>query len=296
MKGSGCNLVTGACLPGLNDASNTVFHVKQESIEGADGSAEFPFDLVSDALDAGGSEITIFLHENEYEEPDFTKAVMIDKGRTVALIAGDGEAPTWTWPFPLSAVIAPLTINAGATVFVQGLHLSGTRVGGPESALYLDDTYVVGHENEELIASDGAYLYIRNSIIGDPLGGTGVLVVDSSVWITYTTIVSPSVALLCDDVDTGSIRNSLLLSSSEELSCPNLQILHSVVSSAEKDNRNWFRDWDASDFRLGNAALPDALKATVWQKDATLPDPMVDIEGDPRPIEKGEDYVGADVR
>ena len=293
--GSGCNLMTGACLPGPDDASNVVFHVKDEFVEGADGSEDFPFSQIKKALDVAGPEVTIFLHEDG-DGPigdDFSQVVTIDGVRVVALIAGEGEKPTWTESLIPDSV--PLSVGDGAAVFLEGLHLSGIRVVGPGSVLHIDDTYVVDHANGEVVASYGATVYVRNSIIGDHLGGTALSVVGSNVWLTYATVVSPSMALLCDGAELGSIRNSLLLSSSGELDCPELQLLHSVVEPAGEAEQDWFRDWNAGDFRLGDGILPDALGITVWQTDATLPDPPFDIEGDPRPTEEGVDYVGADV-
>jgi len=301
--GAGCNLATGRCLPGPDAAPNAVVHVRQTALPSGvlpDGSPERPFYYMFAALQAAPSDATIILHEGDDGAIDLSDSALIQGTRAIAILAAAGERPTWN-----SALAPPLLVDPGARAFVRGLRIVGGTVGArvhgdPDAphttALYIDDTEILDYQQHGIEASAGGAVFLRNAIIGSHAGDASVRLSDSSAWLTYTTLVSPVTPLSCTNARVGSIRNSIVLSPSAQLDCPPLDVLTTVTGQTSLSEQGWFRDWEHSDFHLGEYAPPILQQTPAWWADATLPDPSLDIDGDPRPSPRGVDYVGADVR
>jgi hypothetical protein len=108
-------------------------------------------------------------------------------------------------------------------------------------------------------------------------------------------------ALACDPASTVSIRNSFLVAIDDgtpEIDCASANASNSASENALPGNGNatlgdiqagWFVDL-TDDFHLHSP--PAAVSTTGrWQHG----DPLVDIDGDPRPaLAEGPDHVGAD--
>jgi hypothetical protein len=206
-----------------------------------------------------------------------------------------------------------LRVEDGAEVYVQSLTLTlngnGANPGitADGATLYLDRTQVVGNTGGGILLSNAAAGHIRNCFVRGADGFAAVTSDGSTAEILYSTLVGvldTSPALTCDaGVEA---RNSIIVSRATggdpDIACP-AAITYSALELAYPGEGNvqlgaltsgnqdtWFTSYMMGDFHLNNPPAA-VLTAAQWQAG----DPLVDIDGEPRPTEPGPDVAGADV-
>ncbi|MEM9460201.1 MAG: hypothetical protein AAGF11_38865 [Myxococcota bacterium] len=290
-----CDLFAGRCFP-----EDAVVHV---------GSGQ-EFNMIGSAVESleAGASGTIVIHQGNYNE-----AVSVDAARSVALLAAGGEVSDW-----YSDEGPQLTVLDGS-VTVDGLHLVGNPVypglhvqGG---TAWVDRTYII--QNEFGVRVFGANLMMRNSMVGalSALDASAVEIYSSAVSILGSTVVGGDVllgsaALECSKNSIVLIRNSVVAEYADfSVLCPDAQVSYSATTVPFDGSGNvevgsvssgWFVDALSGDFHLSDTGFSLFADIARWQEG----DPIIDIDGDARPLIGGEprpvfdgypDYAGADV-
>ncbi len=237
---------------------------------------------------------------------DHVESVTVPAGVTVAFMraADQAEVPSWQ-----GQAGPALTVEAGAVVYLQGIEISGTQSGQAGivvkgGQLWVDRARVINNSGGGIVVDDGGALVLRNSFVGGNVTDVDALrVEDGSARINYTTLAGgaiASAAIRCAIGQTIDVRNSLLISRqvAPEVDCLGASFESNALETTMAGNTglgemmdlSWFAGYGAGDLHL--AAPPAALRtAATWQPG----DPIVDIDGDPRPTDDGtEDYAGAD--
>ncbi|WP_217909759.1 hypothetical protein [Pseudenhygromyxa sp. WMMC2535] len=203
-----------------------------------------------------------------------------------------------------------ITVSPSAVLFARALIVSGTpnsqpglRIAG--GSAWVEQAKIVNNTGGGIVVDGGGALVLENSFVGGGnVNNTAALdVVDGSLQMDFTTVGSgfgTSAALVCVDGAATIVRNSLLVSASEddEVQCSGATITDSALEMSEGDNAalgalvaGWFLDYDNGDFHLAPGMYPPAIEtAGTW----TPGDPAMDIDDDPRPTEEGPDFAGAD--
>lgn len=295
--GSACNLVDGSCLP-----LDAVIHV--------DGDGGRAFTSIGAALASvgAGESAVIVVHERDADAP-YVEAVAIGAGRTVALLAADGEAPILLGLGASSAV----AVSGATSVFIEGLQMrnsGGYGVSCDAAFVDLRRAWVVQNDTGALLATNGCVLRVENSFAGGDVSNTDAISIEGSVVdILYTTVVAgdgnlggSSRALACDPASSVTVRNSFLVAiddATPEVDCAGATVANSAGENALPGDGNatlgdiqagWLVDL-ADDFHLDSP--PAAVATTARWQDS---DPLVDIDGDARPATDGAaEHVGADV-
>ncbi len=234
---------------------------------------------------------------------DYNESVVVPAGMTVAFVAEPGLASPPDW----RGQAAPaLTVESGAVVYVQGVRIfngtaEGVLVNGGE--LWVDRSEVANNDGGGIVVDGGGSLVLRNSFVGGDVNDQQAIdLVDGTLLVSYSTLASgfgASAALACTDATGSVLRNSLLVSRSDddELQCPNVDATNSALEMMLAGNEDlgpmqtiWFEGFAAGDFHLAAAPIGIAT-AAMWAPG----DPLVDIDGDPRPTVDGSaDFAGAD--
>jgi hypothetical protein len=232
--------------------------------------------------------------------------VVIDGGKRIAflnaggsqiIIQGTGD-PTFT-------------VSDASEVYLHRLRVSGNgsdlglQVSGNNSSLDLDRTEVVDNNGGGIAVAAGAYLRLRNSIVGGNGAAAAVSVASGIADILAATLVGPGIngrALSCGVAGSATARNSLFFGEddNDEVNCADLDVTYSASEQALAGTGNEsveltdtsFQTFPSANFHLslGGAALLDDIAR--W----TTGDPLVDIDGDPRAgVDGTMEHAGADI-
>ncbi len=313
---SACNLLTGACLP-----TDRVYWIDSSVAESGDGSEAAPLATVEEAIGLipAGGEGTVYLAGSF----DQLESVTIAAHRTVALLGKTPGAGIYSTSW------ATLDIYESA-VFVADVELRHSDYRAIECnycTLIAQDVRVrsidhegvyqfggkIRFERARLVGSGRSDVYIAkgqlaivDSFVGGSVTGYPAMLVESGsfVDILYSTIGGGTVdspAIECTGVYAVDLRNSIAVSrhAADEIDCPDITISNSALEQAIGGNLGlgsvnpaWFVDYELGDFHLGPLAPAALASAGAW----AAGDPIVDIDGDPRPAsESSPDYAGADI-
>jgi hypothetical protein len=236
-------------------------------------------------------------------------SVTVPAGVTVAILGDPDQAiPNWRGVDGSPA----LTLEAGAEVYIQGVRIAGTQgalgivVSGE---LWLDRSMVVNNAGGGLLVDGGAAV-VRNAFVGGNNPGKVAIDVDGgSAAISFTTayasvtVGTPAIALRCAVGDDVTVHNSIFVSTEPddpEIVCTDAAITSSVLEDGAAFPGNtelpfietWFEDFESGDYHLAPGMYPPAIDtAATWQPG----DPLVDIDGDPRPHDDSPTAAGADL-
>jgi hypothetical protein len=237
--------------------------------------------------------------------------VVIDGGKRIAflnaggsqiIIQGTGD-PTFT-------------VSDASEVYLHRLRVSGNgsdlglQVSGNNSSLDLDRTEVVDNNGGGIAVAAGAYLRLRNSIVGgDSSNVDAVGVANGDAEILSSTLFAGfgnATALGCGLAGSATVRNSILVAntSSPELDCADATVTYSALESlppgegnvdvgdVDADDNGWFVNVISANFRLSPAGAAIFNDIARW----TTGDPLVDIDGEPRAgVDGTMEHAGADI-
>lgn len=280
-----CELATGACFDGA-------------CVVQVDGDGPGDETTVSAAI-ADGCIVVVHAAAGGYPE-----SVAIDGGITVAILAAPGESPTVLGEGANG--LPGFDISGDATVYMQGLDVSGNDGGGvgilvDGASVWLDRTVVGANSGGGIALTGSADGHLRNCFVGGDVSDVAAVdATGSSVDILYTTIgggFGGAAALRCSGTGTIDVRNSLLVARTDdpEIDCATDSLVTSATEAELGDmNTNWFTagGFAAGDFHLSASAPAQLLTTAQWMTG----DPATDIDGDLRPgVNATADVAGADV-
>ena len=298
--GSGaCELAVGRCF-----SPDVVVHV--------DGDGGQDFETVAAAVAAvdEGMHGVIVVHGLD-GELSYQGLVLVDGGKTIAMLAAPDEAPIiqGTGGNPGVRVEGPAT-----TLYVDGLRVAGNTGGlGMEvdgATAWVDRSRIVQNTGGGVLANNGANVTLRNCFVGHGTSSEHAIEINgATAEILYTTAAvgfdnfADIFAVSCATPMDVTVRNSFLISIDDvgtELSCLGATVSNTAAETMLPGSGNvalgdvaldWFFDLDTGDFRLDNP--PAAIQTTArWLEG----DPLTDINGTPRPsVSDSPDYGGADV-
>lgn len=300
---SACHLADGSCLP-----IDRVFHVDGDALDCAapDGSAALPFCAIADALaeigPAGRATLRIAATTLPYLEP-----LAVTGDRVVALVPWGDDPPV----LDRTGTGSTLTVD-GATIYAWRVRFEGSgsapAIAMVDSRGWIDRTVVVLNDGGGIRIEQGSELHLVNTVIG--ANGTGLaarvgLDADASTFdVVFGTIAgndgTGAASLRCTAGANGSLRNSLVVGlDPPSIDCAGLDAITSAVDTNGLGGADvlvvpsfvagWFVDPPTGDFHL----VPDTQFETlgVWASG----DPLVDLDGDPRPTMDGAiEVLGAD--
>ena len=300
-----CNFFTGACL------SARVVHV------GPNQSYARLEDAVSSFTAETSLEGTIIVHS---KRDDYEDDVVIEQGRTIAFLSFGSDLPVWNND---QANTSPLVVSGmGATAILQGVVLTarnlrpGLRVNN-SGQVWVDRARIIENGGGGVVVEQDAEAVLRNCFIGgNEWRGNAVSVVQGRARVLYSTLmgVGNFQGLRCDDATSVVVRNSIIVTFDNPnvngdtmgIDCSGTVV--DITSTATDsifpgtgnvsvgqmlyDNPDaWFVDYANEDFHLENDGPDVFADIAQWQPG----DPLVDIDGDPRPnIEGSSDHAGAD--
>lgn len=298
---TGCNLVEGNCID-----PESVFVVdgssQSEGCLEADGSTESPYCSIGEALADAGSEVLLLVHGNADLGP-YVESNTIT-GFAAILGHSDGAAPV------LQGDEGPaLTVASSGRLSLERVKIvagdggaPSLRVSGGQARIVRGQ--LVSETGTGLAADSGSLVGIENSFIVGGADAPATQVTDSLVVMNYTTVaagVGTATALSCTDLAVVQIRNSLLvsLSDEDELQCVSSSVETSALEMDLEGNTvlspmdtSWFVDYPSGDLSLADGEYPAEIEvAATWREG----DPSTDINDDPRPTADGDvDFAGAD--
>ena len=291
---SACRIATGGC---FDEAE--VYDV---------GAGQTYANLTDAVADLGeGGEVVLRVHDG----PSYDEAVTITgMGTAYAILADDDNlVPQWV---NTGGGAPTLNIEDGAEVYVQSLRFTLNGDGAfpgivaDAASLYLDRTSVVNNDGGGIVLTNAASGHLRNCFVGGNVNDVAALEVTATatVDVLYSTVLGAyqfggGAALRCVESGAVTVRNSLLalVGAPAEIQCDDATLTTSATETGIGGTvvlGNVMPGWFVSlsdDFSLNNppAAL---LTAAEW----TLVDPLVDIDGDPRPnVDGAADVAGADL-
>jgi hypothetical protein len=252
-----------------------------------------------------GTHGVIVVHELAMEAP-YTGMVTIHNGKTIALLAAQGEAPIIQGTGMGNPGVR--VEGAGTVLYMDGLQVSQSAAQGltvNDAFAWVDRSRIVDNNGGGILAQNGAELVLRNCFVGGSVNNVpAFLVDDATAEVLYSTVAAgfgTATALTCDATSNVLARNSLFVAETNtaELMCD--AMLERNATEADLGGTNvslgemsttWFVDYARGDFHL-TATHPVAIATTAqW----TTGDPLTDIDGDLRPTVDGmPDYAGADV-
>jgi hypothetical protein len=260
-----------------------------------------------------------------------TALASIDEGESAAILIETGDTcNVGPWVVPAGARVAFLGPDVGmACLTAQGdepvvdlpeggaaylwrvriENAVGPALQGRGASLWLQRSEVVNNQGGGLLFSQGSWVVVENSVVGgDRNHVPAVSVRDSELEIAYATLAAgfgEAVALSCSGDVSVDVRNSILVAESTigEVDCSDAVIVRSALESAfgsgnvavgVVDTAAWFQDFTGGDLHLRSEAATMFDGVAQWSPG----DPVVDLDGDPRPTgEDGdrEDWAGADI-
>jgi hypothetical protein len=292
--GSGaCELGVGTCFP-----PGEVVHV--------DGDGGQDFTTVAAAVASVGSGLHGVIVVHEQDSGLGYPSATVDQGKTIALLAAAGEAPSvqGTGANPGLRIV-----GARTAAYVDGLEVSNAAVAGvvvDGAFAWVDRSSIVGNDGGGILAQNSAELTLRNCFAGGDVSDRTAVSIDGSVaLLLYSTLgagFGDAASLSCNGTSTVEVRNSLFIAraDADEIQCGSATIEH---SAAEMDlggtntalgamATTWFMGYGSGDFHLVASAPITIATTAQWETD----DPSVDIDGDSRPAVDGvPDVAGADV-
>lgn len=302
---SACHIEEGSCLP-----TDRVWHVDGDAsgCAAADGSPAAPYCSLSAALAevAPGETGTLWVHARAGDAA-YVGGLTITGSRVVAIRGPADERPR----FAGGGIGAPITVTGGAIAYLDRGRVDGSAVSEAVqvvgAVLHLDGWLVVLNPGGGVSLSNGAAFYARNSVIG----ANGSALVDaqalratsSSFALRYVTMAGNDSAglasIACTGGSTGAAADSIVVALDPgSIDCRGLVVEHSAVDSfldgegvvlREAFDAGWFVAPGAGDFHLAPGHPFDDV--AQWQPG----DPLVDLDGDPRPSRPGAaDVAGAD--
>ncbi len=301
--GSGaCELAVGRCFP-----SDFVVRVDDATAMPAPD-----FTTIQDAVDAivAMGQGVVIVHELN-GGASYQGGVEIDGGKTVALLAANGEAPIVQGTGMNPGVRVQ---GAGTVAYIDGLTFAGNTAGlgivVDGSLVWVDRGQISQNSGGGVSVDGGAEFTLRNSFVG--LNGgqfadtRGLTATDGTITVVYSSIAANDgdgstgpVSMACGASVAGEVRNSIVASGDDTIGCSTITFNNNVVDTAGLDGMNntvasfnpaWFPGIAMGDLHV----LPGAPFVDVAEWSAG--DPGTDIDGDPRPTEDGApDYCGADV-
>ena len=199
-----------------------------------------------------------------------------------------------------------LTIEGDAEAYVQNVRIEATSgavgilING---ALWLDRSAVVNNYYGAVQVNGSAV--IRNSFVGGDISDVAEIDVQGgNVVISFTTIgagFGASAAIRCTNADTVTVTNSLLVSrgTDDVVQCDSAEITNSALEQQQVGDNvmlgaldtSWFTSYATGDFHLSGTHPAEIDTAASWQPG----DPLVDIDGDPRPQDASPTAAGADL-
>ncbi|MCX4247564.1 hypothetical protein [Paraliomyxa miuraensis] len=302
---SACHLEMGSCLP-----TDRVWWVDGDAggCAGADGSEASPYCTVAGALaNVGVGETGTLWVRARAGDAAYAAGLTLTGGRVVAVRGLADERPR----FSGGGVGAPITISGGAVAYLDRGRVDGSSVSEAiavvGAVLHLDGWLVVLNPGGGVSLSNGAELHARTSVLG--ANGSGLIdaqalrAAASTFELRYVTVAgndSAGVASIeCMGGSAGVVHDSIVVGiDSGSIACPGLVVDHSAIDSLlagdgvvlrESFDSGWFLAPGAGDFHLVSPHPFDDV--AQWQPG----DPIVDLDGEPRPQMAGApDVAGAD--
>lgn len=291
-----CELLEGRCFP----PDVTTLEVN------GDGSADYPNVGAAVAAIADGDMGIIRVHALDGGAA-YPGALLIDGGKTIALLAAEGEEPSFSGVLGGNALRVE---GATTTVYLDRVWLRDTDAGRglvvSGATAWVDRSRIVRNTGGGVLAEAGASVTIRNAFVGGSVPDVAAVeVIGANARILYTTMgggLGHARALLCNAAATVDVRNSLLLARTNEpeVAC-DAAFEH---DAAELDlggtsvavglmSMTWFTGYPQGDFSLTSAGADVLADIARWEEG----DPRVDIDGDERPsgADGMSDHAGADV-
>jgi hypothetical protein len=306
--GSGaCELAVGRCFP-------EDFVVRVDGDAGAMPMPDYTSIAAAVAAVDDGAHGVIIVHELDGSGSYQTAGMglLIDGGKTIALLAAPGEAPIiqGTGSNPGLAVQ-----GVGTILYTDGLRVAqGTGLGlrVTEGFAWLDRSRIVGNDGGGVLAETSAQLTLRNCFVGqDATGQVAIAVNASNAILVSNTVLGGfgmnTIALQCTGGGAVDVRNSVFatLSPTAEITCPGAVISFSAAETNpggegsialgavdETIMGGLFLSYGTGDYHLAAEGVTTFADVAHW----TLGDPLTDIDGEPRPAVDGTaDFAGADV-
>ncbi len=278
-----CDSATGACFPG--DCAVRVAD---------DGSADFS-DISSAvaAIPEDGSCVVTLTNPND--DTLLLEHVTVSDGRRVALI-GEGEPLRWG-----SGTGVAIMVGADSVAYVDRVRFI-SRLEAIDGTLRLDRVDLAPGAVPAAVRADGdaARVFLSNSWISTIAVGPALQVDGGNVEVVYSTLYGGTSAVACGAAQTITLRASLLLSrgTMDPIDCVGADISYSASEmvyagpgnqSLGPNQVDWFQ---ILPFPRLASDPPVLLGATArW----TTGDPVIDIEGRPRPsIDGTMTFAGAE--
>lgn len=287
-----CDVADGRCF----DPDN-VLHVGMDQT----------YQTITAALDDVGAMLldpaVLVLHQGS----SFDETATVSSG-TLAFVAAEGEQPQWV----NTSLMEPTLTATGAQtrVYLDQLRLTGNL---NDLGLVCDDgprfdvrrSRIVNNTGGGVLATNGCQLHIENSFVGGDVSDTNAMEINGGIaTISYSTLgagFGSATALTCNAMATVEVRNSLLIARAggDELSCSGAFDFNATETDlggtnttlGEMTDTSWFMGFAMGNFALSGTQPSPLATAAQWQDG----DPVVDIDGDPRPTVDGtRDYAGAD--
>jgi hypothetical protein len=289
-----CELAVGLCFP----PSAAVLEVG--------GAAGYPsVGVAVNAIPSGGIGI-VTIHETETGAP-YAGAPIIGGGRTVALLAAEGEAPTLRGVLGTNPALR--VEGADTVVYLEGLALRGTTAGHglvvTAGTAWVDRSRIVENRSGGVLAREGAEVTIRSSFVGG--NESAIRAVDvqgSTARVVYSTLgagLGNAAAIACDAASTVEVRSSVLVAqtAAPEVECEGTfehnaaeLVLGGTNTAVGPMSMMWFTGYANGDFWLTAAGSERFAGVAQWEAG----DPRTDIDGDLRPTVDGSpDVAGADL-
>lgn len=320
---SACNMATGACMPNA-----PVIYVDNDDCAGGDGTSENPVCTINAGLGliAGGVGTIRVRPGALYQE-----AVLIGGGLSIALVGVDGLPE-------IRAGVETIRATGGSNLFLANVDLRNNNsmsavLDCDNSAVWTHDTFIrdnmgvgvrslsgcdlalsrtrIVQNDEGGLNTVNSNVSLVNSVVGsNNLGGdsevSGLRLQGGTFDILYSTIANNESmtfadGIICVGAPTGTIRNSIVLSDSNDtIGCDSAT---TMVSDSAVDQMPFIDfnnntqvtkvggEFDStSDFHVDAGGPFDGLG--IWRDG----DPLIDFDGDARPgMDGAADYVGADV-
>ena len=243
-------------------------------------------------------------------------ALLGQPGAVVTVGASTNMLQVYTDETPRIFYLSGINIDGG------GLGWRAISCGGTDNVLAIDDTSISGYlygintgcethvrrSHFSSIEGDATFESIavqvsnatfeaRNSSVG-PGADIGINHLGGEMRLLYSTIAGNAESINCEDGVNGEVRNSILVGtqpSSVDNFCPHVFTDNAVDTGSGVGeavgiyDSSWFVDPEAGDFHLSDAGQAVFADIADWDEG----DPLVDIDGDPRP-QDAPGYPGVD--
>jgi len=281
----------GACF-----ATDSVVHID------GDGGMDFTTITAAVAEVADDAEAVLILHDwsGNYDED-----VIIGDGKRIAILAAEGDTPSWVQTSNNLGTNPNLRVEDAATVFLHRMLINGNNdEDGPavevsSARLHAQRSRFVENDGGGLGATSNAVVELENCFVAGVTTVAPALVATASdVDVRYSTLgrtvsLSGEPVLVCSGGGV-VLHDSLVVNEtnppSMELDCPASLDNTEVRSIATPGT--WFVGFSSGNYDLTATGQAEFADAAEWNDG----DPPTDIDGDPRPDVNGTpDVAGADL-